>query len=146
MTVLNDTGDPAESTSAEIMTWRRTYPGRPEQAPGIRRFVNCLLADFPRVDDIVTATAELVANAIAHTRSGGPDGRLTIEVRHWPNCCVALSVTDQGSPGIPRIPEPNDDDPFEEHGRGLLILDAASTCWGWTGDTRGRTVTALFVE
>ncbi|GAA4631385.1 hypothetical protein GCM10023196_060630 [Actinoallomurus vinaceus] len=32
-----------------------------------------------------------------------------------------------------------------ENGRGLAILNALTTCWGWHGDVRGRTVTAIFL-
>lgn len=145
MIVLNHPAHPIEGDTAEIMTWRRVYSGHPEQAPKVRHFIACLLADFPGVDDIVNAAAELVANALIHTRSGKPGGHLTIEVRRWTHCCVSLAVTDQGSPGQPHVPERADDGHFEETGRGLMILDATSTCWGWTGDTRGRTVTALFI-
>ncbi|MDB4873200.1 MAG: putative anti-sigma regulatory factor, serine/threonine protein kinase [Gemmatimonadales bacterium] len=145
MIVLNDPEHPTDDNTAEIMTWRRVYPGHPDQAPKIRHFVACLLTDFPFVDDIVNATAELVANALRHTRSGKPGGHLTIEVRRWPGCCVTLAVTDQGSPDAPHVPQRANDDLFEETGRGLMILDAISSCWGWHGDTRGRTVTALFI-
>jgi serine/threonine-protein kinase RsbW len=143
--VINRTDHPANDNIAEIMAWRRTYPGHPDQAPTIRHFVACLLADLPDLHDIVNATAELIANALRHTRSGLPGGHLTIEIRRWPGHCVTLAVTDQGGPHTPRLPEPTEDDLLQESGRGLMILDATTTNWGWHGDVRGRTVTALFV-
>lgn len=145
MIVLDHIGHPADDSTAEIMNWRRTYPGHSDQAPKIRHFVGCLLADLPHLHDIVNATGELVANALRHTRSGQPGGHLTIEIRRWPGHCVTLAVTDQGGPHVPRKPEPTEDGLLQEHGRGLLILDATTTNWGWHGDTRSRTVTALFV-
>ncbi|MGI8333240.1 ATP-binding protein [Actinomadura scrupuli] len=144
MIVLNQ-ADHVNDSTAEILTWRRVYPGNPDQAPKIRHFVACLLADFARLDDIVNATAELVANAVRHTRSGQPGGQLTIEIRRWPGHCVTLAVTDQGGPHVPHLPEPTEEDSLAESGRGLMILGAITNSWGWTGDTRGRTVTALFL-
>jgi serine/threonine-protein kinase RsbW len=132
--------------AAAIMSWRRTYPGRPDQAPKIRRFVRCLLADLPSRDDVVNATAEIVANAIYHTRSGQPGGCLTIEICRWPGRCLTLAITDQGGPHVPRVPKAVDDDLLAENGRGLIILGTTATSWGWTGDARGRTVIALFLD
>ncbi|MDX6430128.1 MAG: serine/threonine-protein kinase RsbW [Streptosporangiaceae bacterium] len=145
MIVLDHTGHPADDSTAEIMNWRRTYPGHPDQARRIRHFVACLLADLADLDDIVNVTAELVANALRHTRSGQPGGHLTIEIRRWPGHCITLAVTDQGGPRVPRVPQPVDDDLLAERGRGLMIVDATATSWGWTGDTQGRTITALFL-
>lgn len=145
MTVLTgpaEVGVPLEPDTAEIMSWRRTYAGRADQAREVRRFVGTLLADLPNVDDVIAAAAELFGNAIGHTRSGLPGGHLTLEVRRWPGCGVTLSVTDQGGPGEPRAREPTDD---LESGRGLTMLSAFATAWGWHGDVRGRTVTAIFL-
>jgi serine/threonine-protein kinase RsbW len=131
-----------DADTAEVMSWRRGYPGRPGHVREVRRFVAALLADHPRVDDVVSTAAELFNNAIQHTRSRLPGGHLTLEVRRWPGCCVTLAVTDQGGPGEPRVRELTGD---RENGRGLAILSALTTSWGWHGDVRGRTVTAIFL-
>jgi anti-sigma regulatory factor (Ser/Thr protein kinase) len=144
MTVLDPTGHPADHHTTEITNWRRTYPGRFDQAPTIRHLVTRLLADHPHLPDILIATTELVANALHHTRSGQPGGHLTIEIRHRPGHHVTLAVTDQGGPHTPRVYQPPDDDPLQTHGRGLMILDATTTRWGWHGDAQSRTVTAIF--
>jgi serine/threonine-protein kinase RsbW len=91
---------------------------------------------------LVSTAAELFNNAIQHTRSKLPRGHLILEVRRWPGCCATLAVTDQGGPGEPYPRELTDDG---ENGRGLAILNALTTCWGWHGDVRGRTVTAIFL-
>ena len=33
---------------------------------------------------------------------------------------------------------------FPANGRGLHVIAATTTWWGWCGDASGRTVTALF--
>ena len=142
MSVLAPPAVPLDADTVEIMLWRREYPARAEQARELRRFVSCLLDGFPRLDDVVTAAMELFANALQHSDSRLPGGRIGLEVRRWPGCCVTLAVTDQGGLNGPRVCELTQDG---EHGRGLAILNAVTTCWGWHGDVRGRTVTALFL-
>jgi serine/threonine-protein kinase RsbW len=131
-----------DADTAEVMSWRRTYPGLPCHVREVRRFVAALFADHPAMDDVVSTAAELFNNAIQHTRSKLPGGHLILEVRRWPGCCATLAVTDQGGPDEPRTRELTSD---RENGRGLAILSALTTSWGWHGDVRGRTVTAIFL-
>ncbi len=128
--------------TAEIMSWRRFYPGLACHVREARRFVTTLFTDHPQGDDVVSVAAELFNNAIQHTRSQLPGGRLILEVRRWPGRCATLAVTDQGGPGEPRARALSGD---QESGRGLAILGALTTSWGWHGDVRGRTVTAIFL-
>jgi anti-sigma regulatory factor (Ser/Thr protein kinase) len=126
--------------STGAMCWRRTFPGRAEQAAHVRRFVAFLLDDFPKSGDVVQAAGELAANAIQHTRSAAPGGLLVVEVRSCPGH-VAVSVTDQGGPNEPRLTEA---DLLAGHGLGLHLVAATAAQWRWRGDATGRTVTALF--
>ena len=62
MTVLTGAAPcpcPIDAGAAEIMSWRRTYPGRADQACELRRLVSCLLTDFPDLDEVVMAAAEI---------------------------------------------------------------------------------------
>jgi serine/threonine-protein kinase RsbW len=120
---------------------RRTFPGRPEQAAPIRRFVAVLVAGSPHADNAVQAAAELTANAICHTRSAAPGGSLVVEVWRWDEGRAAVSVTDQGGSAEPHVA---DLDVYAEHGLGLRLVAATATWWGWRGDATGRTVTAVF--
>jgi hypothetical protein len=133
---LND----APPIPARALCWRRAFPGRADQSAVIRRFVSCLLTGSPQADDAVHAVAEFTANAICHTRSAAPGGLLVVEVRRWRGG-AAVSVTDQGGPGEPRI---SDLDPYAEHGLGLRLVAATAAWWGCRGDASGRTVTAIF--
>lgn len=126
---------------AGSMCWRRSFPGRAEQAAYVRRFVAFLLDDHAKADDAVQAVAELAANAMQHTLSAAPGGLLVVEVRRWPDGRVTVSVTDQGGPNEPRVTEP---DFLAGHGRGLHLVAATATQWCWRGDAAGRTVTAFF--
>jgi len=134
---LND----VPSIPADALCWRRAFPGRPEQAADVRRFVGCLLTGCPSADDAVQTVGELVANAICHTRSADPGGLFVVEVRRWRGGGAAVSVTDQGGPTEPRVTDP---DPYDGHGLGLQLVAATATWWGWRGDETARTVTAVF--
>lgn len=127
------------------MCWRRTFPGRPDQARLVRRFVAFLLEDCRHAEDAVQAVAELAGNALIHTRSGRPGGTFVVEVRRGADN-LAVSVTDQGGSledSGPHTKQHEDD--LAENGRGLPIVADLATHVTWTGDPdHGHTVTAVF--
>jgi hypothetical protein len=83
-------------------------------------------------------TSELATNTIAHTRSGDPGGRFTIEVT-WTPQAARVAVGDQGSDEIPAsTASPGEQDAYVENGRGLLLVDAMSAAWGMVGDADAR--------
>lgn len=141
------------------MCWRRTFPGVPPEARRARDFVAFLIEGFTRADDVVLAAAEMVANALQHTRSAAPGGLFLVEVRRWRGG-VALTVIDQGGPNDPsprslRESEGWDDGvdglaggvwDLPESGRGLLTISATATWWDWCGGPGGRTLTAVFQD
>jgi serine/threonine-protein kinase RsbW len=135
----------ASTAINDLMCWRRTFPGRPQQARLVRRFVAFLLEDCPHADDAVQAVAELAGNALIHTRSGRPGGTFVVEVRRTQGR-VAVSVTDQGGSledSGPHTKRHYDD--LAENGRGLPIVADLATHVAWTGDPdHGHTVTAVF--
>jgi serine/threonine-protein kinase RsbW len=120
-------------------TYRRTFPGRPDQIGEVRVFLREHLADHARADDITLVASELTTNAWEHTRSGEKHG--TFSVRAWlrPDETVRLEVEDHGGPFV--FGQLTTDD---EGGRGLSIVDFLTAEWGVTGDERGRTVWAEF--
>lgn len=132
---------PPPITVAAPLYWRRGFPGGDAgQARAARRFVACLLADRPYLDDAVLVADELVANALRHTRSGEYGGCFTVEVLSTGDG-MAVAVTDQGGTGEPVVRCAADTD---QSGRGLHIVSATAASWGWYGNARGRTVSALF--
>jgi anti-sigma regulatory factor (Ser/Thr protein kinase) len=96
-----------------------------------------------RSDDAVLVITELASNAVTHAMPPGvATGEtevglaLALGIGH-----LTLSVTDSGDE--PPVYPPPDGSVFEEHGRGLCIVDALSEEWGWTPrPPEGKTVWA----
>jgi anti-sigma regulatory factor (Ser/Thr protein kinase) len=114
----------------------------------VRAFVARALAGCPAREALLNCVSELAANAIAHTASGA-GGVFTVEVVR-PAAGVALvAVTDAGSPREPAMrQQPDSGDPWDlaEGGRGLALVAALSSRWGFgdagAGDGTGRVVWA----
>jgi serine/threonine-protein kinase RsbW len=118
--------------------WARTFRGTPASVPEARRFVAELLAGCPAREVLMTCVSELTANAIEHTASGN-GGVFIVEV-DLPRPGVArLAVTDQGGPSLPA---PGRLDLMAEGGRGLALVAACTTRWGYADTAPGRTVWA----
>jgi serine/threonine-protein kinase RsbW len=92
-----------------------------------------LLPECPARDDVIYVSTELASNAVRHTASGR-GGRFVIEIIQRA-AVVRVSVRDAGAPSVPRIVG---DDPLQESGRGLLLVDRLSLRHGVAGDERGR--------
>jgi serine/threonine-protein kinase RsbW len=130
----------------------RTFRGTPASVPEARRFVAELLAGCPAREALMTCVSELCANAIAHTASGN-GGVFTVEV-DLPRPGVArIAVTDEGGPSLPtarrldpavgRLDLTADRlDLMAEGGRGLAMVAACTSRWGYADAYPGRTVWA----
>jgi hypothetical protein len=106
--------------------------------PEARRLVAELLAGCPAREVLMTCVSELCANAIEHTDSGN-GGVFIVEV-DLPRPGVArIAVTDEGGPSLPvagRL------DLMAEGGRGLAMVAACASRWGYADAYPGRTVWA----
>lgn len=125
---------------ATALRWHRSFPGSADQAARVRGFVAALLPDCPVIDDVLLVADEFVVNALRHTKSGRFEGTFAVEVRRDRDR-VLVAVTDQGGPAEPTATEA---DELAESGRGLRAVAALADSWGWHGNERGRTVTAVF--
>ncbi|NIF15356.1 ATP-binding protein, partial [Burkholderia sp. Ax-1735] len=101
-------------------------PARPESVAGARRMTRSRLEAWrvgqDTYDAAVLIVSELFTNAVVHTASA-----LVLCELDYSGAGVRISVTDQGhQPDGPRLSPPADD----EHGRGLLLVDALSAAWG----------------
>ncbi|QKW27009.1 ATP-binding protein [Streptomyces seoulensis] len=100
------------------------HPGSPAQA---RRLTRARLTGWSVCEDTCdTATlvvSELVTNAIVHTASS----RVVCELSDGPDL-VRIAVRDEGC--APGEPHPSPQRPEEEHGRGLMLVEALSHAWG----------------
>ncbi|MGW7526417.1 ATP-binding protein [Streptomyces sp. NPDC054783] len=74
-------------------------------------------------DSAALVISELVTNAIVHTASS----RVVCEL-HDHDDTVRIAVRDEGC--APGEPHPSPQRPDEEHGRGLLLVDALCRAWG----------------
>jgi anti-sigma regulatory factor (Ser/Thr protein kinase) len=99
-------------------------------------------------DDALTVVTELAANAVLHGLPELPelrdlpeedaDVRLRLSLRRSHLVCAVTDPSDE-LPVYPRTA-----DPFQEHGRGLRIIEALSEHWGWTRRSPvGKTVWAM---
>lgn len=95
-----------------------------------------------RSQDVASVASELITNALRHTRSGLPEGRVVVELLTTVGQ-YTLRVTDDGPrPGeeaaYPRLCA--DTDPERVGGLGLRLVEALATEWKWMLNT-DRTVT-----
>ncbi len=116
----------------------RTFRGTPPSVREARGFVAELLAGCPARDTLVTCVSEFCANAIAHTASGD-GGVFTVEVDRPRDGVARVAVTDGGGASVPT---PGALDLMAEGGRGLAMVAACTSRWGFTDVCPGRTVWA----
>lgn len=127
---------PAASTS-----WRVALPHTTAAVPVARALVRTALAEREHSADSDTAellTAELVANAVEHTSGGAP---IELVVRLLPaGFHVEVHDTDPAPPGDLTRPVLEAPDPWQEHGRGLLLIRALSSSCGHRPTESGKAV------
>lgn len=128
------------SPGTEALRYCFALPARPESVAGARLLTRTRLdewlLDRDTHDAAVLIVSELVTNAVVHTASTRVVCELSRRERR-----LRIAVQDQGhQPGGPRL-SPGADD---EHGRGLLLVDAMSSAWGShdAGNASGRIVWA----
>ncbi|MGI8335242.1 ATP-binding protein [Actinomadura scrupuli] len=127
--------------SCGVMTWRRAYPGRMDQAAPARKFPALLLAETGRAEDAEWIAAEYISNALVHTKSGGHGGWFGVEVMLGKFALIA--VHDLGGGGVPRTLPGQAGGRLEEHGRGLLGVSKLAARMGFFGNPAdGHTVWA----
>ncbi|MEU6274342.1 ATP-binding protein [Streptomyces populi] len=118
--------------------WGLTCPGFPEEVSRARRWTRDILRDSPLVEDAALIVSELSANAILHTASGQESGSFHLALA-VSSQVVALSVTDNGSAGAPKVEH---QDQEAEQGRGLAMVGAIAHRLVVHDSVDGRTITA----
>jgi anti-sigma regulatory factor (Ser/Thr protein kinase) len=115
------------SRAAGVTAAECDLPGVPESVGEARRMVRQLLAGGPAADAAAVCVSELVTNALAYSRSGGPGGMVRVTARTgWHQ--VRICVRDQGSrSGVPALASSR---AGAEHGYGLRIVAALAAEWG----------------
>ncbi|AYL38408.1 ATP-binding protein [Streptomyces fungicidicus] len=127
---------PAASTS-----WRVALPHTAAAVPVARALVRTALAEREHAADCDTAellTAELVANAVEHTSGSTP---IELVVRLLPaGCQVEVHDADPEPPGELTRPSLGMPDPWQENGRGLLLIRTLSSSCGHRPTESGKAV------
>lgn len=110
-------------------TW--TFPGESATVGKCRSLARRLAVDEDQAEAAALCVSELVTNALVHSRSGLPGGRVTVAI----SVCsgqdrLRISVRDDG----PRAVRPARSGPgttgLAESGRGLRIVAAVAADWG----------------
>jgi anti-sigma regulatory factor (Ser/Thr protein kinase) len=117
--VPSDTGSRAEPIAdADNCVWRVDVPGLAVSIPLLRMWVRLLLAEDPELADAFELiVSEYATNALQHTASGAPGGRIGAEF-HLSTQHSRVVILDDGAPVVrPNQPALEN---VTEHGRGLL--------------------------
>jgi anti-sigma regulatory factor (Ser/Thr protein kinase) len=120
---------------------RFALPRTAAAVPVARALVRRALADLEHAADSDTAellTAELVANALEHAAGDGP---IELVVELLPTGCrVEVHDPDPVPPGNLTRPLAAAPDPWQEHGRGLLLIRSLSSSCGHRPTESGKAV------
>lgn len=141
-------GPPASNGTLTLLeasgpaSWRIALPHSTAAVPIARALIRTALADIEVSADSDTAellTAELVANAVEHTRGGSPI-ELVVELLET-GCQVEVHDCDPAPPGdLSRPAYGCEPDPWQEHGRGLLLIRALSSACGHRTTAAGKAI------
>ncbi|MFF9623046.1 ATP-binding protein [Streptomyces griseosporeus] len=122
-------------------SWRIALPHTAAAVPVARALVRNALAEREHGADCDTAellTAELVANAVEHTSGSSP---IELVVELLPSGCqVEVHDPDPEPPGDLTHPAGGMPDPWQEGGRGLLLIRALSQSCGHRPTGSGKAV------
>ncbi|MET7481914.1 ATP-binding protein [Streptomyces sp. NPDC005538] len=122
-------------------SWRIALPHTAAAVPVARALVRTALSEVKHTADSDTAellTAELVANAVEHTAGDAP---IELVVELLPGGCqVEVHDPDPEPPGSLTRPAVEAPDPWQEHGRGLLLIRALSSSCGHRPTGSGKAV------
>ncbi|WP_432056458.1 ATP-binding protein [Streptomyces sp. bgisy022] len=122
-------------------SWRVALPHTTAAVPVARALVRTALAEVEHSADSDTAellTAELVANAVEHTAGSSP---IELVVELLPTGCrVEVHDPDPEPPHRLTRPAPGEPDPWQEHGRGLLLIRTLSSSCGHRPTPTGKAV------
>lgn len=144
--VISALTSPAKDGAAEarharqgstVSTWQcsRTFPARPDQIAEARSFLGRVLHGCPMVDDAKLICSELTTNAVLHSGSGRPGGKVIVRLEVREHDYVWLEVEDQGGAWV-------NSGHSDQDGRGLVIVAALADYWDIRGDEARRLVCA----
>lgn len=131
----------ARAAGTDVPSYTETWPCEEASAPKARQLVSVALSLWgigasEGAEDILLIASELVANAITHS------GRRSFRIRvsRIDRATVKVVVGDTNR-AVPTLQGENFD---SENGRGLRLVDALSTNWGYDRKPWGKVVWAEF--
>lgn len=129
----------AVSTESGRMS-SKTLPCTAQAARAARGFVSQLIHLWgyePLREAAVEVVSELVTNALLHGET-----RDTIHVRCYEHASALWLEIDDCTSAAPALRTNDADSIASERGRGLLLVEALTTDWGWHVTASGKTVWA----
>jgi anti-sigma regulatory factor (Ser/Thr protein kinase) len=120
-------GDPPWAAGLDL-------PAAPQSAGIARRFAAARLAEWGLADlsdDVDLIISELITNALLHARTqlrSDPEAVVRLDLEYDRDGEALVCRVADGSP-LPPTPEQAAD--TAESGRGLLLVEALSSAWGW---------------
>jgi anti-sigma regulatory factor (Ser/Thr protein kinase) len=124
--------DDVRGAPPAIRLMRRTaFPATGESVGAARRWLRGILDGHPRCDDAVLLLSEAVANSIVHTRSAAIGAVVLVERRNR----LQIEVIDEGGttwPSVCRCARGTGPEPAAETGRGIGLIRALSSQWGFS--------------
>ncbi|MCA1832166.1 MAG: MEDS domain-containing protein [Actinobacteria bacterium] len=130
--------DPLDEAGGEAMT--RTFACNARSAREARRFTRHVLEELGHgsvIEDVVLVAGELAANAVLHARSA-----FTLDIRS-DGATIRLAVRDRSTSPPELAPVSKE---LSSSGRGLRLIQAVSSRWGYESNGQGKTVWAEFKE
>ncbi|MHB1432944.1 MAG: ATP-binding protein [Streptosporangiaceae bacterium] len=129
---------PSDPQQVLLLAWtvvgRLTMPGSPEFVRNARRFTARTIGDHPRAEDALLLISEVVTNAVRHSRSGLPGGKVVVTVSSLADALLISTADDGAEECLPRVAAAAD------RGHGLVLVDALADQWGYQRDPAGTTV------
>lgn len=126
----------------DASAWRIALPHTAAAVPIARALVRTALADIEAPADSDTAellTAELVANAVEHTPGDAPI-ELVVELLANGFQVEVHDADPQPPADLSAGPGDAHPDPWQEHGRGLLLIRTLSSACGHRATPHGKAV------
>jgi anti-sigma regulatory factor (Ser/Thr protein kinase) len=137
-TVLAADDIPGAASGGSPLTWSIRWDTQPpvDVLPETRRRATVVLAEWgltgEEVEPALLVVTELLTNAMEH---GGGPGLLSLSLADG---AVHVRVHDHA----PDPPNLRPLDPLQVRGRGLHLVEALSSRWGWSDDPPGKVVWA----
>ncbi|MEU5859205.1 ATP-binding protein [Nocardiopsis dassonvillei] len=127
-------------THDQALVWRgrASFPGTAVSVKAARAWLDERFTDqgIEPPEDITLVLSELATNAIEHTRSGTADGQFAVRALIYIDR-IRIEVRDGGPFENTHPLHPASPGLLDEHGRGLLLVDALASSWGRLATGRG---------